>query len=442
MRMYDIIKRKREGQELSAKEINHFVSGYVDGSIPDYQAAALAMAICFQDMSAREVAALTMGMASSGAMVDLSPIAGVKVDKHSTGGVGDKTTLAVAPIVAAAGIPVAKMSGRGLGHTGGTLDKLESIPGLSVDIDMDRFIEIVNTVGCAIIGQTANLVPADKKLYALRDVTATVDSIPLIASSIMSKKIAAGADKILLDVKCGSGAFMKDDLSAVRLALAMVSIGEDVGRTTVALVSNMDQPLGATVGNALEVKEAIDVLRGEAPADISETCLELAANMLLLAGKGSMDECRELAREQVTSGAALAKFREMVAAQGGDPKAIDDPALLPQASVVSDVCARKSGWVSSMNAEDVGVAAALLGAGRTRIGEGVDPAAGIVLAKKVGDQVREGDVIATLHTSDERLLLDAREKLLGAYEIGDMQPQILPHFIARVDAGGVERLDA
>ncbi len=440
MRMFDIIKHKRDGGELTPQEINYFVAGYAAETIPNYQAAALAMAIFYKGMSARETANLTMEMAASGDMVNLSRIDGIKVDKHSTGGVGDKTTLAIVPIVAAAGVPVAKMSGRGLGHTGGTLDKLESIPGLSIDINMDRFVDIVNTIGCAVIGQTANLVPADKRLYALRDVTCTVDSIPLIASSVMSKKIAAGADKILLDVKCGSGAFMKDDISAVQLALSMVSIGEDLGRTTVALVSNMDQPLGNAIGNSLEVIEAIEVLRGQAPEDITDSCLALAANMLMLAGKGEYEVCRAIAEEQVASGAALEKFKQMVAAQGGDARVVDDFSLFAQPSSIHEVRAPRDGFIYAMDTERIGVSAALLGAGRRKIGEAIDPAAGIVLSAKVGDAVHEGDVVATLLTSDKRLIYDAERAYLGALDIRDEQPKPLPNFIARVDAQGVRQL--
>lgn len=440
MRMFDIIKHKRDGEELTPEEINYFVAGYAKGAIPDYQAAALAMAIFYQGMSARETANLTMQMAHSGDMVDLSSIPGVKVDKHSTGGVGDKTTLVIVPIVASLGVPVAKMSGRGLGHTGGTIDKLESIPGLSVDVEMDDFIETVKKVGAAVVGQTAELVPADKRFYALRDVTATIDSVPLIAASVMSKKIAAGADKILLDVKFGSGAFMKDDINALQLALSMVSIGEEVGRTTVALVSNMDQPLGRQIGNALEVMEAIEVLRGKASEDITETCLVLAANMLSLAGKGDVDSCRALAQEQIDNGAALAKFREMVEALGGDSRVVDDFSLFAQPSVSHEVCALQDGYIYAMDAEQIGMAAALLGAGRRKIGEAIDPAAGITLAAKVGDYVHRGDVIATLHTSDKRLVYDAERTYLNALDIRDEQPNTRPTFIARVDAKGVEQL--
>ncbi len=434
MRMYDIIKHKRDGLELTAKEINHFVAGYVDGSIPDYQASALAMAIFLRGMNAAETAALTMEMAVSGDQVDLSSIPGVKVDKHSTGGVGDKTTLAVAPLVASLGVPVPKMSGRGLGHTGGTLDKLESIPGYQTQIPRKRFLEIARTVGCAVVGQTADLVPADKKLYALRDVTATVDSIPLIASSIMSKKIAAGADAILLDVKCGSGAFMKTRERAVELAEAMVAIGEQVNRHTVALITDMSQPLGCAVGNSLEVMEAADVLKGCAPTDISETCVELAANMLVLAGKGELEMCREAVRGQIANGAGLAKLCEMVEAQGGDSRVLHDYSRFVHAPVVHEVRAHEAGYVVAMNAEGVGVASAALGAGRETIDASIDPSAGIVLAAKVGARVSEGDLLATLYTSNESLLYDGEKLLRAAYTFGAEKPQPVPHFLARVDA--------
>ncbi len=440
MRMYDVIEKKRDGGELTNEEIDFFVDGYVSGDIPDYQASALCMAIFYRGMNARETARLTMDMARSGDMVDLSPIPGVKVDKHSTGGVGDKTTLVVAPIVASLGVPVAKMSGRGLGHTGGTLDKLESIPGLSVDIDMDRFFQIVNEVGCAVIGQTANLVPADKRLYALRDVTATVDSMPLIASSIMSKKIAAGADKILLDVKCGSGAFMKTAEDAIELARCMVEIGEEVGRTTVALITDMGRPLGNAVGNALEVIEALDTLRGVAPADITETCVELAANMLLLAGRGGLGECRALARGQIANGEALEKLREMIRAQGGDGRVIDDYTLLGQAACSRVVRAPESGWVFSMNTERCGIASVALGAGRATKDDAIDYAAGIVFAAKSGDRVEKGDALATLYASDEARLDEGEQILLDAYDIEDSAPEHVPHFYARVSRDGVEKL--
>lgn len=440
MRMYDIIERKRDGHELTDEEIDFFVTGYVNGTIPDYQASALCMAIFYQGMNDRETARLTLDMMNSGDLVDLSPIPGIKVDKHSTGGVGDKTSLAIAPIVASCGVPVAKMSGRGLGHTGGTLDKLESIPGLSVAIDREHFLKIVREVGCAIVGQTGNLVPADKKLYALRDVTATVDSIPLIASSVMSKKLAAGCDAILLDVKCGSGAFMKTPEQAAKLAQAMVGIGEQMGRTTVALISDMDRPLGAKVGNALEVIEACDVLKGAAPEDITQTCLELAANMLFLAGKGSLDLCRALALEQVESGVALDKLCQMVKAQGGNPQALRDYALLPQALYRREVRAPRGGYVFGMQTERVGIASAALGAGRETLDAHIDPAAGIDLAKKTGDAVEAGEVLATLYSSSQTRLDEGEHILLDAYDIQDERPLPVPHFFARVTVDGVEAL--
>ncbi|MDO5118945.1 MAG: pyrimidine-nucleoside phosphorylase [Coriobacteriales bacterium] len=440
MRMYDVIERKRDGYELTDEEIDFFVTGYVNGSIPDYQASALCMAIFFQGMTARETARLTMDMMHSGDVVDLSPIPGIKVDKHSTGGVGDKTTLAVVPIVASCGVPVAKMSGRGLGHTGGTLDKLESIPGLSVDISRDDFFDIVKTCGCAVVGQTGNLVPADKRLYALRDVTATVNSVPLIASSIMSKKLAAGCDAIVLDVKCGSGAFMKTYDDAVKLAQAMVAIGEEVGRTTVALISDMDQPLGAKVGNTLEVIEACQVLRREAPVDITETCIELAANMLTLAGKGTLEACRTLARTQIANGAAFEKLCQMVEAQGGDTSVLYDYMRFDQATHTRQVRAPRSGFVYAMQTERVGTASAALGAGRETIDADIDFSAGIDLARKTGDAVAAGDVLATLFSSSEKRLDEGERILLSAYDIRDERPAPHRHFLARVDASGVELL--
>lgn len=440
MRMYDIIKHKRDGLELTPQEINYFVAGYVSGSIPDYQASALAMAIFFKGMTARETSWLTWEMACSGEMVDLSSLPGIKVDKHSTGGVGDKTTLAVAPIVASVGVPVAKMSGRGLGHTGGTLDKLESIPGFSVEIERDRFLDIVRDTGVAVVGQSSNLVPADKKLYALRDVTATIDSIPLIASSVMSKKIAAGADCILLDVKCGSGAFMKTLDDAVALSQLMVSIGHEVKRTTVALVTNMDQPLGNTIGNSLEVMEAIDVLKGVAPTDITETCVELAANMLFLAHRGTLVGCRDLARKQIESGAALKKFRQMVAAQGGDTRVVDDYGVFESARCQRELLVPVSGWIQGMNAELCGRASAALGAGRQTKEDAVDLSAGIVLKHKTGEWVNRGDVLATLYASSEEQLNDGERLLLSAYNLGDNCPARMRHFLARVTTEGVDYL--
>ncbi|MGI6230697.1 MAG: pyrimidine-nucleoside phosphorylase [Tractidigestivibacter sp.] len=440
MRMYDIIEAKRDGRELTDEEIDFFVKGYVEGSIPDYQAAAFCMAIYYRGMSERETARLTLDMAHSGDMVDLSSIPGVKVDKHSTGGVGDKTTLIVAPIVASLGVRVAKMSGRGLGHTGGTLDKLESIPGFQTAIDESRFFDIVSTVGCAVAGQTGNLVPADKKLYALRDVTATVDSLPLIASSIMSKKIAAGSDKILLDVKCGSGAFMKTPKDAVALAQVMVRIGENVGRTTAALITNMDRPLGHCIGNALEVQEAVRTLQGEGPDDLTDVCVELAAGMLELAGVGDVSACRSAAREQIANGKGLDKFAEMVAAQGGDARYVRDPKLFGTDSCVREVRATSSGWVRRMDTERVGIASAVLGAGRERKEDSIDPLAGIVLERKTGDEFIEGDLLATLYSAEESRLDDAEKILRDAVELGDERPDPEPLIYARVTRDGVERL--
>ncbi|EPD78554.1 pyrimidine-nucleoside phosphorylase [Atopobium sp. oral taxon 199] len=440
MRMYDVIEKKRDGGELTDEEIDFFISGYVSGEIPDYQASALAMAIFYEGMTPRETAKLTMAMAESGDMMDLSAIPGIKVDKHSTGGVGDKTTLVVAPIVASLGVRVAKMSGRGLGHTGGTLDKLESIPGLSVEISEPDFFEQVNKIGVAVAGQTGNLVPADKKLYALRDVTATVDSVPLIASSIMSKKIASGSNCILLDVKCGSGAFMKTVDAAIELAEAMVSIGEHVGRTTAALITGMDRPLGKNIGNALEVSEAVATLRGEGPEDLTAVCIELAANMLHLAGKGSVAECRDLAQGQIANGEGLAKLAEMVTAQGGDVAVIWDTSKFDAAPFRREVLVEESGYISAMNAERVGIASVALGAGREKKGDPIDMAAGIILERKTGDYVEKGEVLATLLTSDEKRLDDGERIFREALSFGHEQPVLEPLFFARVSRDGVEKL--
>lgn len=427
MRMYDIILKKREGLELTTEEINFFISGYTSGTVPDYQASALLMAIFLRGFSRRETADLTLAMCDSGERADLSAIPGIKVDKHSTGGVGDKTTLILAPLVAAAGVPVAKMSGRGLGHTGGTVDKLESIPGFKVVLETSEFIDQVRRVGAAVVAQTGNLAPADKKLYALRDVTATVDSIPLIASSVMSKKIAAGADAIVLDVKVGSGAFMRDAESAFALARAMVEIGDRVGRRTVALLTEMDQPLGRAVGNALEVKEAIETLKGRGPGDLQEVCLALGSLMLFLAGKaGSTGEGRERLRELLESGRALEKFEEFVSAQGGDPRVVRQERLLTAAGIIEVVQAPATGYVQSINAEAVGRAAMLLGAGRENKESTIDLSVGLVLKKKVGDEVKAGEDLAEVHGNKPDLISRAKEALLTAYTLGEVKPDSRP----------------
>ncbi|MGR6856868.1 pyrimidine-nucleoside phosphorylase [Bacillus halotolerans] len=404
MRMVDIIIKKQNGKELTTEEIQFFVNGYTDGSIPDYQASALAMAIFFQDMSDRERADLTMAMVNSGETIDLSAIKGIKVDKHSTGGVGDTTTLVLAPLVAALDVPVAKMSGRGLGHTGGTIDKLEAIDGFHVELSKEEFIKLVNRDKVAVIGQSGNLTPADKKLYALRDVTGTVNSIPLIASSIMSKKIAAGADAIVLDVKTGAGAFMKTEEDAAELAKAMVRIGNKVGRQTMAVISDMSQPLGFAIGNALEVKEAIDTLRGEGPEDLHELVLTLGSQMVVLAKKaGTLDEARAKLEEVMKNGKALEKFKDFLKNQGGDSSIVDDPSKLPQAAYHIDVPAKEAGVVSEIVADEIGVAAMLLGAGRATKEDEIDLAVGIMLRKKVGDKVEKGEPLVTLYANRENV---------------------------------------
>lgn len=402
MRMVDVISKKRDGKELTTEEIQFVVDGYTAGKIPDYQVSALAMAIFFQDMTDRERADLTMAMVNSGETIDLSAIEGIKVDKHSTGGVGDTTTLVLAPLVAALDVPVAKMSGRGLGHTGGTIDKLEAIEGFHVEITKEQFIDLVNRDKVAVIGQSGNLTPADKKLYALRDVTGTVNSIPLIASSIMSKKIAAGADAIVLDVKTGAGAFMKTDKDAENLAHAMVRIGNNVGRQTMAVISDMSQPLGFAIGNALEVQEAIDTLKGEGPEDLTELVLILGSQMVVLAKKAKdLDEARAMLKEVMANGKALAKFKDFLNNQGGDGSIVDDPSKLPQAKFKIDVPAKESGVVSEIVADEIGIAAMLLGAGRATKEDEIDLAVGIMLRKKVGDKVAAGEPLVTIYANKE-----------------------------------------
>ncbi|MGM0602606.1 MAG: pyrimidine-nucleoside phosphorylase [Bacillota bacterium] len=418
MRAYDIIYKKREGEKLNKEELDFLINGYVADKIPDYQVSAWAMAVFFQGMDAEETADLTMIMAESGDMIDLSPVKGIKVDKHSTGGVGDTTTLILAPLVAAAGVPVAKMSGRGLGHTGGTIDKLEAIPGFNTSLSREDFFDNVNKYGLSVVGQTGNLTPADKKLYALRDVTATVESIPLIASSIMSKKIAGGADAIVLDVKTGSGAFMQEFAESKKLAEAMVDIGKEVGRNTVAYITDMNEPLGLAVGNALEVKEAVRVLKGEGPEDLTELCIELGAAMVKLSGmENDIDRAKDILREKIKNGEALNKFRKMITAQGGDTAFIDNPELLPQAEKKIEIKAEKSGYIDAINAHDIGIAAMLLGAGRETKDGDIDMAVGIEIAKKIADRVKKGDVIAVLHVNDECNLESAVEKVKSSYSI-------------------------
>ncbi|MCC3647802.1 MAG: pyrimidine-nucleoside phosphorylase [Bacillota bacterium] len=404
MRMVDLIEKKRDGLELTAEEIQFVIKGYTDGSIPDYQVSALTMAIFFQGMTENERANLTMAMVESGDQIDLSKIEGIKVDKHSTGGVGDTTTLVLGPLVAAVGVPVAKMSGRGLGHTGGTIDKLEAVEGFHVEIENEEFIKLVNQNKIAVIGQSGNLTPADKKLYALRDVTATVDSIPLIASSIMSKKIAAGADSIVLDVKTGAGAFMKTLDDSRELAKAMVRIGNNVGRNTMAVISDMSQPLGFAIGNALEVKEAIDTLRGEGPEDLTELCLTLGSHMVFLARKAdSLKEAREKLENAMKDGSALETFKVFLSSQGGDASVVDDPQKLPQAKYTFELEAKQDGYVSEIVADEIGTAAMLLGAGRATKESEIDLAVGLILRRKIGDRVQKGESLVTICSNFENV---------------------------------------
>ena len=404
MRMIDIIEKKRDGKSLTKEEIEFFVNGYTHGEVPDYQASSLAMAIFFQDMNDEERAALTMSMVNSGEKIDLSDINGIKVDKHSTGGVGDTTTLVLAPLVAAVGVPVAKMSGRGLGHTGGTIDKLESVKGFNVEISEKDFIKLVNDNQVAVIGQSGNLTPADKKLYALRDVTGTVNSIPLIASSIMSKKIAAGADAIVLDVKTGSGAFMKTLDDAEALAHAMVRIGNNVGRNTMAIISDMSQPLGNAIGNALELKEAIATLKGNGPKDLTELVLTLGSQMVVLAEQAtSLDEARQMLIDAIKSGKALNKFKTFLSNQGGDDSIVDSPEKLPSAKYQVEFKAKKDGYITEIIANEIGIASMMLGAGRQTKEDVIDLGVGIVLNKKVGEHVEKGENILTIHTNTKEI---------------------------------------
>ena len=425
MRMYDIILKKRANLPLSDKEIRFVIDGYVKGEIPDYQVSALLMTIVFNGMNARELGTLTLAMAQSGNMVDLSNIDGITVDKHSTGGVGDKTTLIIAPLVAACGGKVAKMSGRGLGHTGGTIDKMESIPNLKVSLEQDAFIDQVNKIGLAVIGQSEGLAPADKKLYALRDVTGTVDSIPLIASSVMSKKLASGAQAILLDVKVGSGAFMKNIEDARELAKAMVDIGKENGRSVKAILTDMDRPLGHAIGNALEIREVIDTLKGHGPEDLTHECIIMAAHMLVLSHICDYETALSRVQEALDSGAALERLRMMIDAQDGDSRVIDDESLLAIGKFTYDVTAPQDGYITHMNTEQCGIASVMLGAGRTIKDGPIDYSAGIVMHKKTGDSVTVGESIATLYASDESLFTNAAQTYLEAITIGNTAPKVV-----------------
>lgn len=442
MRMYDVIQKKRDGGELSQEELQFFISGYTDGSIPDYQAAALLMAIFIKGLSKRETGDLTYAMMLSGDVIDLSAIAGVKVDKHSTGGVGDTTTLVLAPLVAACGVPVAKMSGRGLGHTGGTIDKLESVTGFHTELTTEEFIRNVNEKKIAVIGQSKNIAPADKKMYALRDVTATVHSIPLIASSVMSKKLAAGSDAIVLDVKVGSGAFMRTFEDASELARQMVEIGDHMKRETIAVITDMEEPLGLAVGNALEVKEAIDTLLNKGPADLTELCLRLGSYMVWL-GKGAdtLAAARAKVEMSLTSGAAYEKFIEFIVAQGGDGDQVRHPEKLPAASIQKEIYADAAGYVAHIQSDEVGISAMLLGAGREDLNSVIDLSAGILLRKKVGDAVAVGDVLAVFHTNRPEKLEEAEKRFRNAYRLSADPVTPAPIIKAIVTTTGTEIFD-
>ena len=439
MRMYDLITAKKNGREHTREELEFIVNGFVDGSVPDYQMSAWMMAVCLKGMTDQETAILTDVMAHSGDMVDLSPIQGIKVDKHSTGGVGDKTTLVITPIVAACGVKIAKMSGRGLGHTGGTVDKMESVPGTRTALDQEEFFAQVNKIGISVIGQSGHLAVADKKMYALRDVTATVDCIPLIASSIMSKKLAAGSDAILLDVTCGNGAFMKTVDQAIELAQKMVAIGTHNGRNVAALITDMDTPLGHNIGNSLEVMESMEVLKGRGPADLTEVCYQLAVNMLLLAGLGTEEECRAMAEKAVADGSAFEKCKQMFAAQGGDISVLEDYSRFAAARYSREILAEETGYIYSHDTEKIGSASVLLGAGRLTKTDEIDFAAGITLHKKTGDYVEKGQSIATFYADDETLFDSAEKMFKSGLVIKGEKPVEAPLVYARVTKNGVER---
>lgn len=440
MRMYDLINKKKNGEVLTKEEIEYIISGYTNGTIPDYQMSAFLMAVCLKEMNVEETAALTMAMAHSGDMLDLSAIEGIKVDKHSTGGVGDKTSLVIGPMVAALSVPVAKMSGRGLGHTGGTIDKLESFQGFSTSLSEEQFVDNVNRMKLAIIGQTANLAPADKKIYALRDVTATVDNISLISSSIMSKKIAAGADVIVLDVKTGSGAFMKTMEGSFELAQTMVNIGNSVGRTTYAVISDMNQPLGIAVGNNLEVIEAIDTLSGHGPQDLLDASLTLASYMLLGAKRvETIEEARELLLNTIKDGSALRKFAEFVTAQGGDASPVYDTSLFPKASFIEPVYPEKDGYVSDIHTDEIGMTSLILGGGRETKESEIDLTVGMKIHAKIGDEVTTKTPIATLYANDQEKLSAAKERFLKAYTISSEKVNAPNHIHGIVTKDGATK---
>ncbi len=439
MRMYDLIDKKRHGGKMTKEEIEFIVKGFTDGTIPDYQMSAFLMAVCCNGMDTEETTQLTLAMAHSGDMLDLSPINGVKVDKHSTGGVGDKTSLVIGPMVAALDIPVAKMSGRGLGHTGGTIDKLESIKGFSTSISPEKFFEDVNRIKLAITGQSANLAPADKKIYALRDVTATVSNISLISSSIMSKKLASGADVIVLDVKTGSGAFMKTLDDSVALAKAMVDIGNGAGRKTYGVITDMNQPLGRAVGNSLEVIEAINALKGNGPADLMEDALALGTYMVYGAGKAETpEEARKMLLWTITDGSALKKMAEFVEAQGGDPSYVYDTDKFEKATIIEPVLSDREGYVSSIHTDEVGMTSLILGGGRETKESVIDLSVGIMIDKKIGTYVKKGEPLATLYANDRDKLEAAKQRFLGAYTIGEKPKELPKHVYGIVTSEGVQ----